>query len=204
MNTRKAVYLFFSTLLIGSVSGTLVGLIVDWSNYWQDLKSGEIISFLLLIVWLMGISAMWSLIAQMGFFAYLTIHRFGLGIFKSPKLWNKVQVVVIAFVIFDLIYFRYVAFAIPEETVLHYSIMPILLLIYGLIIANLKSKATNKLAFVPALFFIVVVTTIEWIPALRVNDPKWLWIYFAPLLTANTWQLLILHKLTGTNNKEKK
>ncbi|WP_096202072.1 KinB-signaling pathway activation protein [Bacillus sp. FJAT-45350] len=197
MNSRKVVYLFFTTLLVGSISGAIVGLIIDWSV----LIEGGLVNLLVGVIWLLGISAAFSLISQMGFFAYLTIHRFGLGLFKTVKLWNRVQVVLIAFVFFDLIYFRYIAFATENETIFHYMLMPVLLLMYGLIVAYIKSKETNRTAFIPALFFIYVVTIIEWVPALTVNDPKWLWIYLTPLLVGNTWQILMLHRLTAEDPK---
>jgi|SRR5690625_4167396 len=196
VNSRKVVYLFFTTLLVGSISGTVVGFLFDFDVY----VSGGFANLIVGIIWLLGMCAAFSLISQMGFFAYLTIHRFGLGIFKSVKLWNYVQAVVIAFVLFDLVYFRYISFATAEESVFSYMIMPILLLIFGLIIAYVKAKETNKGAFIPALFFIIVVTSIEWVPALTGNDPKWIWIYFTPLITSNTWQILILHRLTGEKN----
>ncbi|ARK28558.1 KinB-signaling pathway activation protein [Halalkalibacter krulwichiae] len=196
MNSRKVVYLFFTTLLVGSISGTIVGFILEFNVYTE----GSFLNMLFGIIWMIGISAAFSLISQMGFFAYLTVHRFGLGLFKSQKLWNYVQLILIAFTVFDLIYFRYVAFAETGETIWGYMVMPLLLLFYGIVIAFIKAKGTNKGAFIPALFFIVVVTTIEWVPALTVNDPKWLWLYFTPLITANTWQLLILHRL---NNQSK-
>lgn len=191
VNSRKVVQLFFTTLLIGSISGAIVGFIFDY----DILTSGSFANFIVGIIWLLGMSAAFTLISQMGFFAYLTVHRFGLGLFKSQKLWNYVQIVIVAFVIFDLIYLRYIAFAEPGVTIFSYMIMPLLLLAYGLLIAFLKAKDTNKGAFIPALFFIVVVTTIEWVPALTVNDTKWLWLYFTPLIVGNTWQLLILHRL---------
>lgn len=192
MNSRKVVYLFFTTLIIGSISGAIVGFIFDYDRLVNDGFANLLVG----AIWLLGMSAAFSLISQMGFFAYLTVHRFGLGLFKSQKLWNSVQVILIVFVLFDLIYLRYNAFASPDQTVFHYMIMPILLLLYGLIIASLKAKDTNKGAFIPALFLIVVVTTVEWVPALTVNDQKWLWIYFTPLLVANTYQILILHRLS--------
>ena len=46
-------------------------LILIWSKYYLHL------------LWLFGIGLIFSLVSQMGFFAYLTVHRFGLGIFKS-------------------------------------------------------------------------------------------------------------------------
>ncbi|TSB44824.1 KinB-signaling pathway activation protein [Alkalicoccobacillus porphyridii] len=194
MNSRKVVFLFWSTLLVGSISGGIVGVALNYSLY---LNEG-LANLFWGVIWALGISAAFSLIAQMGFFAYLTLHRFGLGIFKSVRLWNRIQVIIIAFVLFDLFYLRYAAFAESGESMWSYLIIPVLLFIYGLIVAALKAKATNRQAFIPALFFIIVVTSIEWVPALTANDPKWLWIYFAPLLAANTWQLLVLHRLTGT------
>ncbi|WP_026702975.1 KinB-signaling pathway activation protein [Salibacterium aidingense] len=196
MNTRKLVYLFFSTLLIGSASGAIVGVLLDVETYF----SGGILNFFFGLLWMLGMSAAISLVAQMGYFAYLTLQRFALGLFKSVKLWNRVQIVLILFVLFDLIYLRYVSFASEEETLLGYTVMPVLLLVYSAVVAYQKQRETNRETFFPAMFFMFVVTTIEWVPALTVdivNDTKWLWIYVTPLLAANTWQLLILHRLTG-------
>ncbi|WP_273853998.1 KinB-signaling pathway activation protein [Guptibacillus spartinae] len=195
MKTRNLVYLFFTTLLIGSTAGMLTGIVLDWSQYWTDLKNGELLSFLIVILWLLGVSSIFSLISQMGFFAYLTIHRFGLGIFKSVRLWNTIQVVLIAVALFDLVYFRYAVFAEEGESVISYILIALFLLVVGLIAAYVKQKETNKQAFIPALFFIVVVTILEWIPGLQSNDPKWLWLILIPLLVSNVWQLLTLHRL---------
>lgn len=197
MNSRKVVFLFFTTLIIGSVSGTIVGLILDWAR----LTSDGFLNLLFGLIWLLGITAAFSLVSQMGFFAYLTIHRFGLGLFKTASLWNRIQVVIIGFVLFDLIYFRYISFAEEGESILGYALVALFLLLFGLVVAYIKAKQTNRGAFVPALFVIVVVTTIEWVPALTANDPKWLWLYFTPLLVTNTYQTLILHRLTGANKK---
>ncbi|RBW67795.1 KinB-signaling pathway activation protein [Bacillus taeanensis] len=195
MNFRKWVYLFFSTLALGGLSGMITGLVIK-----GDLNQG-IVPLLGLAVWFLGVAIIFSLISQMGFFAYLTIHRFGLGIFKSVKLWNAVQLVLVAFVLFDLVFFRYTAFAKAEETIFSYLVLPFLLLILGLIVAFIKQKQTNKQAFVPALFFMTVVTTLELFPVLRANDSKWVWIMFVPLIVSNIWQMLTLHKLTGTASK---
>lgn len=203
MNAKKLVYLFFTTLIIGAASGTLVGVLLDMETYFSE----GILNFIFGVLWMFGICAAISLVAQMGYFAYLTLHRFALGLFKSVKLWNRVQMVLILFVLFDLVYLRYIAFASEEETITGYIIMPVLLFFYCAFIAYRKQQETNKEAFVPALFFMFAVTTIEWVPALTVetvNETKWLWIYLAPLLTANTWQLLILHRLTGIPSKKEK
>ncbi|MBU9710767.1 KinB-signaling pathway activation protein [Evansella tamaricis] len=191
MNTKKVVFLFYTTFLIGTFSGFLIGFILDWHTHILDLSKGQFGGFVMIII----TASIWTVIAQMGFFAYLTIHRFGLGIFKSVKLWNKVQIVLIAFALFDLMFFRHMLFAEDGEGMLGYAILPTLLLGYGVIVAYIKSKETNISAFIPALFFMVVVTTIEWIPALRENDFTFLLTAIVPLLIANTWQLLVLHRL---------
>lgn len=193
VNTKKVVYLFYTTLIIGTVAGGLIGFILDWRIHFRDMAEGLFGGIILIFI----TAAIWTVIAQMGFFAYLMIHRFGLGIFRSAKLWNKVQVVIIAFILFDLMFFRHLLFAGNGESILSYAIIPVCLLIYGLIVALIKSKETNMLAFVPTIFLMVVVTTIEWIPALRENDTIYMMNAIVPLLVANTWQVLILHRLHG-------
>ena len=61
-----------------------------------------------------------SVVSQIGFFAYLFIHQFGLGVFRTISLWNAVQLVLVAVVLFDLVYFRFQAFAGSEESLLPY------------------------------------------------------------------------------------
>lgn len=184
-----------STLLIGGLTTGIVGFIVRWEEFEPYFSNFQIVDIFMTLFWLVGVGLIFSILSQMGFFAYLTVHRFGLGIFKSVKLWNAVQVILILFVLFDLVYLRYIAFASGEQSVLPYLGVAIFVLIAGLIIAYIKAKQTNKEAFIPALFFMVVVTTIEWVPVLRVNEQSWLSLMLLPLLVCNAYQLLILHKL---------
>lgn len=190
VNSKKVVFLFWSTLLFGSVSGGIVGFFINLEVYLGDGIGNLIVG----IIYMLGISAAFSLVAQMGFFAYLFLHRFGLGLSKSHTLWNRIQWVLIVFVFFDLVYFRYIAFG-KEHSFWGYLVIPTLLFLYAFIVARIKAKETNKGAFVPALFFMFVITTIEWVPALVANDGRWLVLYITPLLVANTWQLLMLHRL---------
>ncbi|MFC4737974.1 KinB-signaling pathway activation protein [Bacillus daqingensis] len=190
MNSRKVVFLFNSTLLIGTGFGFLMGFFLDFQTHINDLANFNFAGLTVVAI----TAAIWTVIAQMGFFAYLTIHRFGLGMFKSASLWNKVQIVLIAFALFDLMFFRWLVFA-DGESIVGYAVMPILLLIYSWIVAVIKSRETNYSAFVPTLFFMVVVTTIEWVPALTQNDMTFIINAIVPLLVANTWQILVLHRL---------
>ncbi|MDT2048642.1 KinB-signaling pathway activation protein [Priestia aryabhattai] len=200
MNSRNWVRLFLSTLIVGGLSTSIVGFAVRWNEYKELFAGGEVTEILSILTWLIGVGFIFSLISQMGFFAYLTIHRFGIGIFRSLSLWSSVQSVLIVFVLFDLVYFRYRFFAEEGESMLGYLLVSIFVLAYGLVVAYLKARSTKKEAFIPALFFIIVITTVEWFPALRTNEESWLYLMLFPLLICNTYQLLILPKLT-TNKK---
>jgi len=202
LTSRNWVKLFLSTLLVGGLTTGIVGFLIRWGEYQSLFVNVEVMQILSVLFWLFGVGLIFSLISQMGFFAYLTIHRFGLGIFKS--MWNSVQVVLILFVLFDLVYFRYKAFSEKGESLGSYILIASFILIVGLISAVIKAKLTNKKAFIPAIFFMVVVTTIEWMPALRVNEESWLYLMIYPLVVCNAYQLLILQKLNVSSDQQRK
>jgi KinB signaling pathway activation protein len=196
LNSRNWVRLFLTTLLVGGISTSIVGFALRWGEYQKFFTSFDLIEILSILFWLIGVGFIFSIISQMGFFAYLTIHRFGLGIFRTAALWNAIQIVLILFVVFDLIYFRYQLFAAEGESILSYILLAIFLVIFSLAVAYIKMKQTNKMAFIPALFFMIVVTAVEWVPALRVNEGNWLYLMLIPLLICNAYQLLLLTKLS--------
>jgi KinB signaling pathway activation protein len=201
VNSRKWVRLFFTTLFLGGISTVIIGFVLEWDKYvkfFQDFDGKEILA---VSFWLMGVGFIFSVISQMGFFAYLTIHRFGLGMFRSPSLWNAVQLFFIAFVLFDFVYLRSILIANGEVSLGNNILVAGVLFMFGAIVAYIKSKETNRKAFVPALFFMVVVTILEWVPALRINDTDWLYLMVIPLLLCNAYQLLILHRLIGKASK---
>lgn len=201
MNSRKWVRLFFTTLFLGGVSTVIIGFVLEWDEYAKFFQNFDGKEILAVSFWLMGVGFIFSVISQMGFFAYLTIHRFGLGMFRSPSLWNIVQLFFIAFVLFDFVYLRSVLIANGEISLGNNILVAGVLFMFGAIVAYIKSKETNKKAFVPALFFMVVVTILEWVPALRINDTDWLYLMVIPLLLCNAYQLLILHRLIGKTSK---
>ncbi|CAM4326579.1 KinB signaling pathway activation protein KbaA [Bacillus cereus group sp. TH43LC] len=201
MNSRKWVRLFFTTLFLGGVSTVIIGFVLEWDKYVKFFQNFDGKEILAVSFWLMGVGFIFSVISQMGFFAYLTIHRFGLGMFRSPSLWNIVQLFFIAFVLFDFVYLRSVLIANGEISLGNNILVAGVLFMFGAIVAYIKSKETNKKAFVPALFFMVVVTILEWVPALRINDTDWLYLMVIPLLLCNAYQLLILHRLIGKTSK---
>jgi len=204
VNSRNWVRLFLSTLLLGGVSTAITGFIVRWDKYESLFFSIDILGILSVLLLLFGVGLIFSIISQMGFFAYLTIHRFGLGIFRSVSLWNAVQIILIVFVLFDLVYFRYRFFAQPGESFVPYVLVAISMLMIGIAVAYIRRVKTNNEAFVPALFFMTVVTIIEWVPALQINDRNWLYLMLFPLLICNAYQLLVLPKLIADSHKGSK
>ncbi|HHL0972435.1 KinB signaling pathway activation protein KbaA [Bacillus thuringiensis] len=201
MNSRKWVRLFLTTLFLGGISTVIIGFVLEWDRYDKFFKNFDVKEILAVSFWLMGVGFIFSVISQMGFFAYLTIHRFGLGMFRSSSLWNAVQLFFIAFVLFDFVYLRSVLIANGEISLGNNILVAGILFVFGAIVAYVKSKETNKKAFVPALFFMVVVTILEWVPALRINDTDWLYLMVIPLLLCNAYQLLVLHRLIGKTSK---
>lgn len=202
MKSRNWVRLFISTLLVGGISTSFVGFLLRWSDYKDLFITFDVAEIVSILIWLIGVGFIFSIISQMGFFAYLTIHRFGLGVFRTASLWNAVQLLLIAFVLFDLVYFRYQLFAKEGESLAPYVLVALFIFVFGLVVAYVKQRVTNKSAFVPALFFMIVVSVVEWMPALRTNDQDWLYFMIIPLLICNAYQLLILPKITGQSLKK--
>lgn len=194
VKSRYVVRLFFTTLLVGGVTTIFTGFFVRWEDFLGYFSDFAIVQLLSTASWLFGVGLIFGVISQMGFFAYLMIHRFGLGVFKSAKLWNSVQLILVAIGLFDLVYFRYAAFG-EGQNLLPYIGVALIILLFGLIIAFAKAKITNSSAFIPALFFMVVATIIEWTPVLQVNEENWLSLMLYPLLICNSYQLLILQRL---------
>lgn len=199
MNTRKLVRLFFTTLLIGGLVSLLASFFIRYDLYLQNFKPFNFLGLLGLFFWYILYGFIYSVISMAGFFAFLFINRIGLSIFRS--FWPMVQYALVAFVVFDLIYFPYQATK-GEVALIWYILMSGALLAYGIFIAYIKAKETKKTAFAPALFLMVVMTTAEWVPSLQAEGTDYVWLMIFSLLACNTYQLLILHRLTGESKQE--
>ncbi|MGK0554111.1 KinB-signaling pathway activation protein [Macrococcus capreoli] len=190
------------TLLIGLVCTVLVSFIFGYDKLTVYLVKGEFGEFLAALIWFMGYGLLIASISQLAFFAYLFIHQMGQGIFKSG--WNAIQVVIILFAIIDLVYFRYLRFGQRDGDILKFIWIPIVIVIFGSAVAIYKNKLTGKNVFIPALFFMVVMTTVELIPFLKVQDMMWLYCTIFSLLLCNAFQLLSLPKYNRLSYEERK
>lgn len=201
MNTRKLVRFFFMTLLLGGLVSLVVSFFIKYDVYLENLQPFNIWGLLGLFYWYILYGFIYSIVSQAGFFAFLFINRMGLSLFRS--YWPTVQYVLVAFVVFDLIYFPYQATK-GDVALYWYILMAAGILIYGLFIASIKAKETLSRAFAPALFLMVVMTTIEWVPGLRVEGTDYATLMIFSLLACNTYQLLMLHRLSGFEGQETK
>jgi len=190
----------------GFVTGVLA-LFIRWNDAFAPyLASGEYLEFAASLLWFVFLGMTMSVLSQMGFFAYLTVHQFGVNIFKTLTLWNWVQLLIIALVIFDLIKFRFMPLAnTPAQLWLYLGLLA-LLLISGLVVAYFKAKWTKKHAFISALFFMIVITTLEWLPVLMVDEKdvdRYVTLLLFPLLAVNAYQLLKLPKYNAKSEVDR-
>lgn len=193
MKVQGFLRLFWTTLVLGTLFGFVMNLLANpgylVSQSWEA------------IVTALSYSSTWTGISMMGFFAYLIVHRVGLDLFRGPRLWNRVQVLLIAFALFDAVYLRMLAFG--NDHMWRYIGEMVVLVMVSWIIATSKAKQTNASAFIPTLFLMIVITLIEWIPALQATDEiALLWPALATLVFANAYQVLMLHRFQAPAQAE--
>lgn len=206
LTIRNWVKFFLRAMAIGGLVTAIVGLIVRWEFFSHYLTNGEIIEFLGAFIWMVFLGFTMSVVAQMGFFAYLTVHQFGVNLFRSLTLWNWVQLLIIAVVLFDLIFFRFKLTSDDTGRTLLYLMLLFSLLAVSIVTAYFKAKWTKKHTLISALFFMIVITTLEWLPALMVrsgNIDSWVTILLFPLLAVNAYQLLALPKYNRQSDEDK-
>lgn len=201
MNIRKLVRFLFNTFIIGGAVGLLISFFVKWDTYATYLNPIDWMELLGLVVFFIGLGFTFAVVSMTGYFAYLYIHRFGISLFRS--FWPTVQILLIAFVLFDLVYFPYRGS--DGEIGIYWLILGVIaFFIYAWLIAKLKQKETNKSAFIPTLFFMIVLTTVEWTPALIAEGSDYVWLMFAPLLACNTYQIIGLHRIANREDGKSK
>lgn len=194
-------------MLLGGGITSIASLFIRWNIYAPYIRAGEIGEVLATFIWMFTLGVTMAVIAQAGYFAYLTIHQIGVGVFKSLTLWNWVQLVLIVVVIIDLIVFRFM----PQTTTLaeglFYATLLFILLGCAIVTAKQKVRFTEKKhIFISALFFMIVVTTLEWTIALMgrdINIDSYVALLLFPLVSVNAYQLLVLPKYNAMSEKDR-
>lgn len=202
MTLKKWNYLFWTTLLIGTVAGMITSVIIKLTV--PDFNFlGISVGWYEWIFMLFGAS-MIAVLSEMGFFAYLTVRFVAMSLFRGKLLyWDILQVVIIIVALFDIVYLRYTGASDSGSGWVQYIVLPAGILLVSVAVASRKVKETNRNALIPTLFFMCVVTIMEAIPAFNLNQASYTIIMVVPLLACNAWQILLLHRLLPTNNSPK-
>lgn len=197
MTIRKWFYLFWTTLVVGVVVGTLTGLTMQLTDQ-EAVLSGKSISHTLIVSLL--VSATFSVLSQMGFFAYLIVRYIFMGMMPKKWIWDYLQIILIVIVLIDLVYLRYTS-AEGEVSFVPYLWLPLFITVVSFVVAWFKVRWTNPSAWIPTLFFMIVVTALEALPAIREDDAASIIFMIIPLLACNAWQILILQKVLQTSKE---
>jgi KinB signaling pathway activation protein len=198
MTIRSWLFLFFTTLALGSVAALLFGFLLEAFMGAMGLTLSQR---------LLG-GLLFGAVAQMGFFAYMIFNWVATGFFRKDFWFNTVQVLLLLLVLGEVIIFGYMAdtegkILVPE------AIAGFLTLVVALLVALWKVKLTNWRGFVPALFFMVVATLLESGTALKQDSLMMMLYTVLTLLVCNAWQVLWIHRLvtppeSGKSKKRRK
>lgn len=207
MTIRNWFKFFLNAMLIGGLITGILGLFIRWDDAFSKyFEAGQWSEFFAAFAFMVVMGFTISVITQMGFFAYLTVHQMGVNIFRTLTLWNWVQLLIIVFVIFDLIMFRFRPNAETSDQVWLYVFLLAVLIITSVVVAIVKANLTKKHTLISALFFMIVISTLEWLPVLMVradNVDSWVTLLLFPILAVNAYQLLALPKYNAKSEVDR-
>ncbi len=208
MTIRNWFKFFVMTMLIGGGVTAVASLFIRWDFFQPYLAAGEFVEFIAALAWMGLLGFTMSVIAQAGFFAYLTLHQIGVGVFKTLTLWNWVQMLLIVVVLVDLVIFRFAPEAKDFGDWAFY--IGLLLFLVGAAIATAIKKVQmtgKKHVLISSIFFMVVITSLEWIIALmgrQDNINVYVALLLFPLVAVNAYQLLMLPKYNEKSEQDRK
>ena len=208
MTIRNWVKFAFWALLIGGIVNAVASLIIRWDFYQPYLAEGEIVDFIAAFVWNIVLGMTISVMAQAGFFAYLTLHQVGVNIFRTLTLWNWVQVLLMAIVLIDIVVFRFAPDVNGATDWIFYGFLIIVLIGAAIATAIKKIKMTQKPhILISTMFFMIVITSLEWIIALmgrQDNIDVYVALLLFPLIAVNAYQILMLPKYNAQSEADRK
>lgn len=137
------------------------------------------------------------LVSICGFIAFVFAKYYILGILKHHRLgWIILQTFFIVLMISNLIILRYLKFEHAGVMGINYWGIALIIALIAGVTAWQKVRLTNGQALLPTLFFMIVMTSLEFLPALLQDQSFPLVMMLVPLLVCNAWQILRLHKVT--------
>lgn len=196
MTLKKWFYLFWTTLLIGGGITLVMGLSLQFiQGEFQNFNG--LMDGVLNVVQLILSGFTISVYSQMGFFAYLTLNFIAIGLFK--KTWTYIQVVLTVIALLDLMFLRMLLADSGSQwggDAMNDILLGLAVLAVALIVGYFKVKASNRTAFIPTLFFMIAITTVETLSALNISGIA-TWYVYLPLTACNAYQVLMLNRILG-------
>ncbi|SDS53226.1 KinB signaling pathway activation protein [Paenibacillaceae bacterium GAS479] len=202
MTIRKWFFLFWTTMAIGAALTLITGFAMQWMDQTIQAYGWSGAGFNAFNMVLVGLLI--GAFSQMGFFAYLTLNYIALSVFRKAYLWSTLQAYTTVFV---LGFLGYILYQSRDQTgMVLFWLLPILLAAAAWATGYMKTRMTNNRAFIPTLFLMIVVTAIEAWPSFQgeegVISASAIWFMMIPLIVCNAYQILILHRITATTDKE--
>mgnify|MGYP001945231930 CR=1 FL=1 len=71
--------MFVQTMLVGGLITVIVGLMIQWFENGGSFMGFEAGELFFVSLWYLGMGFLFSVISQMGYLAYLMVHRLGLS-----------------------------------------------------------------------------------------------------------------------------
>lgn len=207
MTVRNWIKFFINSLLIGGIITGVMSLLIRWDDFYSAFyTNGEWGEIFAGFIWFVVLGFTMSVVAQTGYFAYLTIHQIGVNLFRSLTLWNWVQLLLIVITIVDLIIFRFKPYANNFSDWVFYLGLLFILVGVSIFTAFQKVKLTEKKhVFISALFFMIVVSTLEWLIGLWIRTEggdAYIALLLFPILAVNMYQLLVLPKYNAKSDED--
>lgn len=190
MNLRKWMTLFGTTILIGGASSLIAGVIMLLcDSSFHVVKTGDDWLYNVTMMALAGLT--FGAFSHMGFFAYLMLNYIARSIIKRPYYWVALQGFIAVFVLVEIGYWTYGS-EFPAAT---FWSIPLAMVAVALAVAWWKVKETTAGAWIPTLFYMIAVTTIEAMPGFQSGKITSLIFTLIPLFFCNTFQIMRLHRI---------
>ena len=194
MTLRKWAKLFGATLLVGALAYVATGVPLQASD--PEFRNVGFSGWLYNI-WMMILSGLaLGAVSHLGFFAYLMLNYVARSMLRQPYLWVALQGFTTAFALGELVYWL----AVEEglSAAVKWTV-PAALAAASALLAWRKVRETSRGAWIPAMFFLVVGTLVEAVPAFRVSfqedNALSLILSLVPLFACNAYQLMRLHRV---------
>ncbi|WEK53773.1 MAG: KinB-signaling pathway activation protein [Candidatus Cohnella colombiensis] len=195
MNLRKWMKLFLMSIMIGALASAVTGIVMMLTD--QEFQVTGTSGWLFNIAMMALIGLTFGAFSHMGFFAYLMLNYIARSIIKRPYIWLSLQAFVAVFALAEIGYWTFES----EFPTYVYWAVPLVLLVVSTLVAWRKTSETSSGAWIPTLFFLIVVTTVESVPAFRTGSISSLIFQMVPLFVCNAYQIMQLHRILGNEAK---